>query len=133
MKLILQHLFNRWLSAGATWVFNTGFAYSLPVSEYFYERENGEPVPVTNYGSKNQFRMPLYHRLDVSARATFQTKRLEHTFNVGVYNAYNRRNPLYYNVRTRLETQGEELKERKEYVQVWLLPILPSVSYGIRF
>lgn len=132
-KIVLQHKFNKWISLNANWLLSSGSAYSFPVSEYLYTLPNGTPITVTNYGSKNIFRMPLYHRLDASARLTFQTKKLFHDINVGVYNAYNRKNPLYYDFRTNFVTVGEELKETKKVVQVWLLPILPSVSYAIRF
>jgi hypothetical protein len=46
---------------------------------------------------------------------------------------YNRRNPLYYNLRTQLETVDNQLRETTNFVQVWLLPILPALSYSISF
>ncbi|MFN7116085.1 MAG: carboxypeptidase-like regulatory domain-containing protein [Saprospiraceae bacterium] len=132
-KIVAQHRFNDWISLNANWLVSSGLAYSFPVAEYVYTLPDGTVVPVTNYGAKNQFRMPLYHRLDASAHITFRTQKILHTVNIGVYNAYNRRNPLYYDLRTKFVTEGEELKETKEVVQVWLLPVLPSVSYSIRF
>ena len=104
-----------------------------PVSEYVYTLPDGTPVTVTDYESKNRFRLPLYHRLDAGAKLTFQTKGLWHDVNIGVFNAYNRKNPLYYDLRTDFVTAGEQLKETKKIVEVWLLPVLPSVSYAIRF
>lgn len=133
LKIVLQHSFYKWLNVSADWSLSSGFAYSLPVSEYAYPVAGGSTVPVTNFGAKNQFRMPLYQRLDLNAQATFNTKRLLHTINIGLYNAYNHQNPLYYDIRTQIVKESDELKERKEYTQVLLLPMLPSVSYSVRF
>lgn len=133
LKIVFQHSFSKWLNVSADWVMSSGAAYSLPISEYNFPISNGSTVPVTNFGSKNQFRMPLHHRLDVGANFTFKTKEVWHTLNVGVYNVYNRRNPLYYDIKTKYVTEEEELRQKKSYVQVVLLPFLPSASYSIRF
>lgn len=132
-KIVLQHKVNDWISLSANWLVGSGLAYSFPVSEYEYVLPDGTVVSVTNYEAKNKFRMPIYHRLDASARFSFHTRKILHNINVGVYNAYNRRNPIYYELRNKFVTVGEALKETKEVVQVWLLPVLPSVSYSIRF
>ncbi len=133
LKIVVQHNFSKWMSVSANWVLNSGFAFSLPFANYYYDSTNGEPVPIIDYGSKNQFRMPLYHRLDVNASFTFKTRNFTHGVNVGFYNLYDRRNPLYYDLRTNFVNEGGELKETKEFVQVWLLPFLPSVNYSIKF
>lgn len=132
-KIVVQQKVNKFVSLNATWMLSSGSAYSFPVSEYVYTLPDGTPVTVTDYDSKNRFRLPLYHRLDAGAKLTFQTKGLWHDVNIGVFNAYNRKNPLYYDLRTDFVTVGEQLKETKKIVQVWLLPVLPSVSYAIRF
>jgi len=46
----------------------------------------------------------------------------------GIYNVYNRKNPLYYRLRDKQDGSGE-----KEFVRVTLLPITPSLSYTVRF
>lgn len=133
VKMVLQYKISKFFRLNASWVLNSGATYSFPVSEYFYTLPDGTPVTVTNFGSKNRFRLPLYHRLDLGARLSFRTRSLEHEVNAGIYNAYNRRNPLYYDLRNNYVPEGEAVKAAKEVVQVWLLPILPSVSYAIRF
>ncbi|MDX1941036.1 MAG: TonB-dependent receptor plug domain-containing protein [Saprospiraceae bacterium] len=133
LKIVLQHAFSKWMRVSASWIVSSGFAVSLPIAEYYYEKPNGNSVPVIDYGSKNQFRMPYYHRLDISANFNFKTRSFWHDVNIGFYNLYNRKNPLYYDLRTNFINENGELKEKKEYVQVWLLPILPSVNYAIKF
>ncbi|MBK7872329.1 MAG: TonB-dependent receptor plug domain-containing protein [Saprospiraceae bacterium] len=133
LKIVLQHAFSKWMRVSANWILSSGFAVSLPIAEYYYEKPNGNSVPVIDYGSKNQYRMPYYHRLDVNASFTFKTRSFWHDINVGFYNLYDRKNPLYYDLRTNFVNENGDLKEKKEYVQVWLLPILPSVNYAIKF
>jgi outer membrane cobalamin receptor len=133
VKVVLQHAFSKWMRVSASWMFSSGFAYSLPLSEYSFPITSGDPVPVTDFGSKNAYRMPNYHRLDINAQLRFQTRNFLHGVNIGFYNIYDRRNPLYFDLRTDIVNDGDRLREEKEFVQVWLLPFLPSVNYSIKF
>lgn len=129
-----QKLSPRW-TLSANWVFASGFAYSLPLTEFSFQLPGNPdpPIVVGDFQSKNRYRMPWYHRLDVQAQYSVRKEKWSHVLNLGVYNIYNRHNPLYYNVRTQLETVNNQLRETSKFVQVWLLPILPSVSYSISF
>lgn len=135
LKIVLSHQLRPWLSLSGNWLLSSGFAYSLPVMEFSFRvpGQTTAPVIVQDFGSKNRFRMPAYHRLDLSAKFSFRTSGLEHDINLGVYNAYNRRNPLYYNLRTDIENVDNELRAKASFVQVWLLPVMPSFSYSLRF
>lgn len=137
LKLVLTYRLNDKFDFSANWVVSSGFAFSLPESTYKlnvpgeYSPPDGVVVP--NFGVKNDDRMPTYHRLDIGGNYTFGNDRLQHRLHVGVYNAYNHRNPLYYSYRTDYVYAAYQLRQRQRYVQVKLLPILPSVSYSIRF
>lgn len=111
----------------ATWVFGTGNAITLPVTQYvipvtsehwFYEIES--PT------EKNSFRMNNYHRLDVSMEFTRKRTRYERSWVIGIYNAYNRRNPYFI-------YRGRDLKGDPVYRQVSLFPIIPSIAYNFKF
>lgn len=137
LKLVLAYRLNDHFNFSANWVISSGFAFSLPESAYAlnvpgeYAPPDGVVVP--SFGSKNDDRMPSYHRLDLGGNFTFGTDRLQHRLHLGVYNIYNRRNPLYYSYRTDYVYAAYQLRQRQRYVQVKLLPILPSFSYSIRF
>lgn len=136
LKIVLTHRLNSWCELSADWVYSSGFAYSLPLLQYRIEIPGvipPPPVEVLDYGSKNKYRMPYYHRLDIGVNFYYRTGKLEHTANVGVYNLYDRRNPLYYSLRTKYINENNDLRPVKEFVQVWLIPILPSVNYSIKF
>lgn len=135
LKIAVSHQARPWLTLSGNWILSSGFAYSLPVMEFTFQipGQAATPVIVQDFGSKNRFRMPAYHRLDLAAKFLFKTRGLSHVVSAGVYNAYNRRNPLYYNLRTDIENENNELRPKASFVQVWLLPALPSLSYSIRF
>ncbi|MEM1322160.1 MAG: TonB-dependent receptor [Bacteroidota bacterium] len=125
-KLALVHkLSNNWDLSG-NWVYETGIAVTLPISEYIFDTPDFSPAQALNFGEKNGFRMPANHRLDVGCNYHF-SKKLEHTLSFGVYNLTNSRNPLYY----RLSRDPQNIRERT-YIQATLLPIMPYFSYTIR-
>lgn len=134
LKMVFSYQFNHWLEFTANWIFTSGFTYSFPLEQYDYELPGIPPIDVTIYDGKNDRRMPYYHRLDANFNLYFDTQKRSHIINVGIYNLYNRKNPLYYDLRTRIiVNEQNELEEEKEPVQVWLLPFLPSLNYTFKF
>lgn len=135
-KVVAVHRFAPWIDVSANWVLSSGFAYSLALSEYIFQPEPGAPpVKVRDFGEKNQYRMPYYHRLDVGLNLRLSTgrNRLKHHLHLGVYNLYNRRHPLYYRLRGKFVEENNNLREVKEVIEVEMLPILPSLSYSFKF
>lgn len=123
------------LTLSATWVYGTGNAITLPQSEYTINAHdpgsNNHQSPwstyfISDYGKKNDFRMAPYHRLDIAIQFHKQKKRVEQTFELGVYNVYNRHNPFYYYV-------GYDRQGNRRLRQVSLFPIIPSVSWNWKF
>lgn len=78
------------------------------------------------YGERNSFRMRSYHRLDLGVNFRKQAKWGERTINLSIYNAYNRRNPFFYEIQT-------DWWSNRKLVQYSLFPIIPSVSYNFKF
>ena len=127
------------ITLSATWVYGTGNALTLPVSrfstyrnEYFVNGfSNYYPNTTTEYDKKNSFRAEAYHRMDVAIQFHKKKKRHERTWEFGLYNAYNRKNPFFYNI------DRKEGKKPNEYVNVLtrysLFPVLPSFSYNFKF
>jgi hypothetical protein len=87
---------------------------------------------VNEYGDRNAFRMPAYHRADVAATYTRKKgSRFESSWIFSVYNVYNRRNPYYIY----FESSGdiEEYSLKTDLKQVSLFPVIPSVTYRVKF
>jgi len=80
----------------------------------------------------NGFRMAPYHRLDIGARFS-KTKENGNirTWEVSIYNVYNRQNPFFYF--TQSEYNNQTQKSVLKLKQVSLFPIIPSVSYSLKF
>ena len=121
------------LIVSATWVFGTGQAITLPVSSYdpieiadFYFRDVVSEGDIEEIRGRNGFRMQPYHRLDLNIQHRKEKKWGERIWTLGVYNAYNRRNPFFID-RDTFEDGT------KQFVQYTLFPILPAISYRLRF
>ncbi|HKR06354.1 MAG TPA: TonB-dependent receptor [Bacteroidia bacterium] len=136
---------SRW-TLGATWIYATGNALTLPESRYFLLG----PTDLTQFlnqtsidpsafgglynesGARNSFRQKAYHRLDVSATLKGKKrKKFESSWNFSIFNVYNRYNPyfIYFNDYVNKNT-GEFTIQAK---QVSLFPILPSITYNFKF
>lgn len=134
----LNHQFNKWLDFSGSWIFNTGFAFSVPRQQYYiaiYNAQQDDVIlqNVLDYGEKNDFRMPAYHRLDLNLRGKWETGKVQHALSFGVYNAYNRKNPLYYRVEKEPTIIDDRVIINSNYVEAWLMPVVPHVDYSIGF
>ncbi|MFP4291921.1 MAG: TonB-dependent receptor, partial [Cyclobacteriaceae bacterium] len=111
---------------------NTGNAVTLPTARYQSVPPPGWQNMDGYYGDafderplmdeRNNFRMPSYHRLDISYRKNKDTQKgNRRSWIFSLYNAYSRRNPYFI-----YEDQGR----LKQYS---LFPIIPSVTYRLEF
>lgn len=136
--VLTYELSSKW-TFGATWVYATGNALTLPQERYLindgYLLGNSEVFPgqiTYEYGERNSYRQPAYHRLDVSATLTVKKKKKwESSWNFSVFNVYNRANPyfIYFDDVSDYE-KGILAVQAK---QVSLFPLLPSVTYNFKF
>jgi hypothetical protein len=111
----------------SVYVYATGNAITLPVGRYIIDGNI-----INEYIGRNTFRMPAYHRLDFSLAWESQAqKRFKSSWIFSIYNVYNRRNPYYifFETKGNLNNYYLEVKARK----VSLFPIIPSISYHVKF
>ncbi|MNG77593.1 TonB-dependent Receptor Plug Domain protein [compost metagenome] len=117
-------LSNNWTLSG-TFVFNTGNAVTFPSGKYLV---NGKSL--FYYTERNGYRMPDYHRLDLSA--TYDphktNKRFHSSWTIGIYNAYNRKNA--YTIDFRENKTNPNLTEAYKII---LFGIVPSVTWNFKF
>lgn len=110
------------IELSADWVYGTGNAITLPIA--YQQSPEGQDILI--YGSRNDFRMPAYHRTDVSIKFIKQKKKWERAWVISAYNIYNRKNPFY--LYSSKDDAGNTV-----FKQVSLFPIIPSVSYQFKF
>ena len=127
LKVTLNQRLFRWLDADVVWSFATGNPITL-AGVKFVHRTPGSDLErdVFIYTEVNGYRLPNYHRLDVALHAHFARGRLEHTFQIGAYNAYNRANPFYLYVNAGSGVKGSA-------IQFTLLPVLPVFRYELKW
>ena len=111
---------------GGNWTFATGNAISLPVA-YYYDPSTQRYIDI--YTARNNFRMPNYHRLDLSMRLTKQKKRHMRIWTFSIYNVYNRFNPFFIYKAEDLSVNSNKI----EFREVSVFPFLPSFSYQFKF
>lgn len=134
MSLTLSYQLNKKWTANFVFVFGTGNAVTLPSGRYAYrfgynQTENKpEFVFVDVYDKINSYRLPAYHRADVSfTYIRKKTAKWESSWNFSIYNIYNRANPYFIYF-----YPDKDLGQVKAYM-VYLFPILPSVQWNFKF
>ena len=117
----MYHLNKRW-NLSASWVYNSGQAFTAPSGKYMIE-DNW----IYYYTERNGYRAPDYHHLDVSAVWSKRYRSRTHQLVFGIYNLYNRYNPFLINFEDGEYGAGTKAK------QYSLFGIVPSVSFNINF
>lgn len=119
----------------ATFVYNTGTPLTL-ASAGFYQQ--GLFIPYNESNGRNNFRIPDYHRLDISItldpRKEKAGRRWKGQWVFGVYNIYGRRNPfsVYGGQSDARPILGQAISTDATQLSVVGAPI-PSISYNFRF
>ncbi len=140
IKVVATYKFNRRWTASATWVYGSGDLAWLPGGRALFQDIKGGSIdPVTPiYGDRNTFRLPAYHRGDISVIYYMFPKWGESNLTLSIYNVYDRRNPYFLTLETEFKTvkQGEvevKIPEKISARQVSLFPILPSITWNFNF
>jgi hypothetical protein len=147
ISLVGIYELSKGITLSSTWVYGTGQALTVPVGLYDTYQPGGSPLStssglvqrllqrnrqVQDYGTeKNSFRAEAYHRMDISLQFHKQKKRHERTWELSVYNLYNRRNPFFYQLES--VSQGTGQASRTALYRYSVFPIVPSVSYNFTF
>ncbi|MGE5317450.1 MAG: hypothetical protein ACM3ME_05605 [Chloroflexota bacterium] len=73
--------------------------------------------------------MKPYHRMDFAFQFVKKREVYERTWEIGVYNTYNRKNPFFYFI----DEEYNDGYSTSKLKQVSIFPLIPSVSYLIKF
>ncbi|SMG38602.1 Outer membrane receptor for ferrienterochelin and colicins [Marivirga sericea] len=110
----------------ANFQYNTGRPITYPESTFDF---NG--IRIANYSERNQYRIPDYHRLDLSfhmASSLKKKKNIEADWTLTLYNVYSRRNA--YSVFFR---SSESLRVLNSYRLAIIGQIVPALTYNFKF
>lgn len=130
-------LSKRWSLSG-NFVLTSGTPTTFPTS---YIVVQGVVIPYNADGSRNNLRLPMYHRLDLSAR--FEGKEFKRNgkkrkntdyWVFSVYNVYGRRNPfsIYFSQTDQRYVPGQAINTQATQLSI-IGAMVPSVSYNFKF
>ncbi len=135
LSLVVNYKVNKKINLSASWVFGSGYPYTLPRGKYPIINDNQDWLTANlgfNYldevyiwEDRNSRRMRSFHHLDFGMNFKKQKKRGIRTWTISVYNVYNRQNPYFYYM-------NFENNEWKLFQQS-LFPVIPSISYSFKF
>ena len=119
LNLVASYRPSKKVELNASWVYSKGNWMTLnPYGDSLVEDLK-----------RNNYQLPDYHRLDLGVNIYHTTKK-GHTgiWNIGIYNAYCRKNPFL----AWTEDYDEEIRKIKVR-QLSIFPIIPSFSYTYKF
>ncbi len=129
MSIVAMYALNKKWRLSATFVYGSGNAATLPQRFYIIGG-----ILTQEYSRINEYRLPSYHRLDLSAILT-PKKSEKHKWKsewvFSIYNAYSHQNPYFiYFDQTGNPYNGTLQIQAKK---VSLFPIIPAVTWNFKF
>lgn len=124
----MYQLSKRWKVSG-TFVYGTGNAATLPQRFYIVGG-----VLTQEYSRINQYRLPAYHRMDISAVLQGRKndrRKLKTEWVFSIYNVYSRANPYFIYFDQTGNPYDGTLKVQAK--QVSIFPIIPAVTWNFKF
>jgi len=140
LAVVGNYELNSWWSISGNFVLSSGVPGTFPTNRIEYQ---GFVLPQNANNLRNNYRLPFYHRLDLSV--TFEPKRNEGrkwkgSWTFGLYNVYGRRNPFGIYFRQEPPKDDPSPAERVDQSQKTqairfsvLGTIVPSVTYNFSF
>lgn len=133
LTLTATRRFGKRFEMYASWNYHSG-GWMTCESHGIWDGELGGNVE-TFYSSPNNVKVPDYHRLDIGFNFHKTTKRgNESIWNLSLYNAYCRMNPLASQVERYYDFTEENIIGLTYYGAGYgIIPIIPSFSYTLKF
>ena len=123
-------LSDRW-SFGGNFNYSTGRPVTFPSGKYQIGTRELDYIT-----ERNGYKLPDYHRIDLAATLTprkNKSRRMQTNLVFSIYNVYNRSNAFTIYSRPKEDEVGVSLAGQKEFVMIYLFPIIPSVTYNVKF
>lgn len=126
VSVVSNYEMNDRLTLSANWVYSSGTPVTFPTGRAII---GNNIVPV--YSERNAYRMPAYHRLDLSFIIKAKEKpgrNWNYEWNFSLYNAYGRKNAWTISFR-----QDPENPQRTIAEKTYLFGVIPSVTFNFSF
>ena len=119
------------ISFSGSFIYQTGKPYTYPEAKSEFE---GIIYPFAL--SRNNSRTPAYHRLDLSMDIAIPNKKdndLKGSWNIGVYNAYARKNAFSIFFEEELDDNGDPTGQTKATQLSIFATAIPTITYNLDF
>lgn len=131
LSININYDINKEWSVGATFVYATGNAIT-PANTLSMIEFN----PMIGYAERNSYRVPSYHRMDLALTYTpipkrRPNRRWKSSYNIAIYNVYNRKNTYFIYNKIEGSTLTGDLKQTP--INVSLFPVIPSFTWNFKF
>ena len=141
VNLVVNHRFNEKFDFSATWNYASGGTTTLPERSVVMVNPSGELFLEEYVPSRNNYRLPASHTLNLGFNFHRKHRRGEGVWNLSIYNVYNRMNPNFVvrDTDSYMSSFADESGSDSQYivksklVKLTLLPIFPSVGYTRSF
>ncbi|HAQ65728.1 MAG TPA: hypothetical protein DCR43_07750 [Bacteroidales bacterium] len=114
------------ITLSANWIYTTGAPVTYPTARTIY---GNQVIPV--YSGRNAYRMPDYHRLDLSVTyrpKPRESRKFNYDINFSLYNAYGRKNAWAINFKQEKERPLVTYAE-----MTYLFGVVPAVTFNFKF
>lgn len=126
LSVVFQYDINDRWNLNATFVYGSGQTTTPVVNRYLISGEI-----VNEYGDRNSFRLPAYHRMDIGASYILKDNGKRYSdLNFSVYNLYSRQNPYFIFDDVNFSDNGDIAIQAR---QVSLFPILPTITWNFKY
>ena len=145
VNITINRRLNKKVYMSASWIYASGNTATLPKEKatiilpegsygwgHMGNTGNGVVFPIEYSSSRNNYRLPASHQLNLGFNFHKKTKHGERIWNVSIMNAYNSLNPNHVFIDYYTDEQSEG-KKIPVIQKVTLLPFLPSFSYTYKF
>jgi len=127
ISLVLSYQLSKNWTVSTNWVYATGNATTYPAAKAKFQGNTN-----LYYPERNGYRIPDYHRLDLSFNYDFKKndlKKFKQSLNISIYNVYCRRNA--YSVTFK---ENEDNPNATDAVRLSIVGfMIPSVTYNFNF
>lgn len=126
LSVVASYDFSKKWSFNASFVLQSGRPVTYPDGKYEFL---GLPVP--NYNNRNNYSLPAFHHLDISATYTptaNENRKWKSEWVFGIYNLYNRKNAASISFKS-----AEGSTNQTETSKLSIFGIVPSITYNFKF
>jgi len=126
LSIVASYDFSKKWSFNASFTLQSGRPVTYPDGKYEFLG-----VQVPNYNKRNNYSMPAFHHLDISATYSptkNENRKWQSEWVFGIYNVYNRKNAASISFRS-----VEDSNNMTETTKLSIFGIVPSVTYNFKF